>query len=101
MAELFRDTLTSPQGLEGRRVESVPQALVSVCVEPKAFGTRQRDYVVELMRRLEVHHPRSRRRPPLKEHAWWLSDWERAWGVAHPAAPVRGACVSIVRRAER
>ena len=36
-----------------------------------------RQAVVELMRRLGVHHPRRRRRPPRRDHAWWLSDLER------------------------
>jgi DNA invertase Pin-like site-specific DNA recombinase len=50
---------------------------------PKQAKPFSRQAVVELMRRLEVHHPRSRRRPPLKEHEWWLSDLERALGVAN------------------
>src|SRR5438445_656228 len=36
-----------------------------------------RQSVVELMRRLGVPHPRRRRRPPRRDHAWWLSDLER------------------------
>jgi Recombinase zinc beta ribbon domain len=44
---------------------------------PKRAKPCSRQSVVELMRRLEVHHPRSRRRPPLKAHEWWLSDLER------------------------
>jgi hypothetical protein len=50
---------------------------------PKRAKPFSRPSVVELMRRLEVHHPRSRRRPPLKAHEWWLSDLERALGVAN------------------
>jgi hypothetical protein len=30
-----------------------------------------------------VYHPRRRRRPALRDHAWWLSDLEQALGVAN------------------
>ena len=50
---------------------------------PKQAKPFSRQSVVELMRRLEVHHPRRRRRPSLKDHEWWLSDLERALGVAN------------------
>jgi len=50
---------------------------------PKQAKPFSRQSVVELMRRLEVHHPRRRRRPPLNAHEWWLSDLERALGVAN------------------
>jgi transposase-like protein len=50
---------------------------------PKQAKPFSRQAVVELMRRLEVHHPRRRRRPPLPAHEWWLSDLERALGVAN------------------
>ena len=35
------------------------------------------------MQRLAVHHPRRRRRLPLRTHEWWLSDLARAVGVSH------------------
>ena len=44
---------------------------------PKQATPFSRQSVVELMRRLGVHHPRRRRRPPLRDHEWWLSDLER------------------------
>jgi DNA invertase Pin-like site-specific DNA recombinase len=50
---------------------------------PKQAKPFSRQSVVELMRRLAVHHPRRRRRPPLHAHEWWLSDLERALGVAN------------------
>ncbi len=50
---------------------------------PKQAKPFSRPSVVELMRRLEGHHPRRRRRPPLNEHEWWWSDLERALGVAN------------------
>jgi DNA invertase Pin-like site-specific DNA recombinase len=50
---------------------------------PKQAKPFSRQSVVELMRRLAVHHPCRRRRPPLKAHEWWLSDLERALGVAN------------------
>jgi DNA invertase Pin-like site-specific DNA recombinase len=50
---------------------------------PKQAKPFSRQSVVELMRRLEVYHSRRRRRPSLKEHEWWLSDLERALGVAN------------------
>src|SRR5215831_18708408 len=46
-------------------------------------GVISRQSVVELMRRLGVHHPRRRRRPPLRDHEWWWSDLERVLGVAN------------------
>jgi hypothetical protein len=53
------------------------------CRSPKQAKPFSRQSVVELMRRLEVHHPRGRRRPSLKDHEWWLADLERALGVAN------------------
>jgi hypothetical protein len=50
---------------------------------PKQATPFSRQSVVELMRRLGVHHPHRRRRPPLSEHEWWLSDLEWALGVAN------------------
>jgi hypothetical protein len=50
---------------------------------PKQSKPFSRQSVVELRRRLEVHHPRRRRRPSLKEHEWWLSDLACAVGVSH------------------
>jgi hypothetical protein len=50
---------------------------------PKHATPFSRQSVVELMRRLEVHQPRSRHRPRLKAHEWWLSDLERASGVVN------------------
>jgi DNA invertase Pin-like site-specific DNA recombinase len=47
---------------------------------PKHARPFSRQSVIELMRRLGVHQPRRRRRPPLPEHAWWLSDLEREVG---------------------
>ena len=44
---------------------------------PKQATPFSRQSVVELMRRLGVPHPRRRRRPPRRDHAWWLSDLER------------------------
>jgi hypothetical protein len=41
---------------------------------PKQGTPLSRQSVHELMRRLGVHQPRRRRRLPLSEHAWWLSD---------------------------
>ncbi len=41
---------------------------------PKYARPFSRQSVIELMRRLGVHQPRRRRRPPLNEHEWWLSD---------------------------
>jgi hypothetical protein len=49
---------------------------------PKQARPFSRQAVVELMRRLAAYHPRQRRRPPLPAHEWWLSDLERALGVA-------------------
>ena len=50
---------------------------------PKQAKPFSRQSVVELMRRLEMHPPRRRRRPPLRAHEWWLSDLERTLGVAN------------------
>ena len=50
---------------------------------PKQATPFSRQSVVELMRRLGVHHPRRRPRPPLRDHEWWLSDLEQALGVAN------------------
>jgi hypothetical protein len=50
---------------------------------PKQAKPFSRQSVVELMRRLAAYHPRQRRRPPLPAHEWWLSDLERALGVAN------------------
>jgi hypothetical protein len=50
---------------------------------PKQAKPFSRQLVVELMQRLAVHHPRSRRRLPLRKHDWWLSDLARAVGVSH------------------
>jgi hypothetical protein len=50
---------------------------------PKQARPFSRQAVVELMRRLAAYHPRQRRRPPLPAHEWWLSDLERALGVAN------------------
>jgi hypothetical protein len=50
---------------------------------PKQAKPFSRHSVVELMRRLKVHQPRRRRRPPLSKHEWWLSDLERTWRVAN------------------
>jgi hypothetical protein len=41
---------------------------------PKQGTPCSRQSVHELMRRLGVHQPRRRRRLPLSEHEWWLSD---------------------------
>src|SRR5262245_571157 len=38
--------------------------------------------VIERLQRLGVHQPR-RRRPPLLEHEWWLSDLARELGKSH------------------
>jgi hypothetical protein len=53
------------------------------CRSPKQAKPFSRQSVVELMQRLAVHHPRSRRRLPLRQHEWWLSDLARAVGVSH------------------
>jgi DNA invertase Pin-like site-specific DNA recombinase len=50
---------------------------------PKQAKPFSRQAVIELMRCLAVSHPRRRRRPPLPAHEWWLSDLERALGVAN------------------
>jgi Recombinase zinc beta ribbon domain len=50
---------------------------------PKQATPFSRQSVVELMRRLGVHHPRRRHRPLRSDHEWWLSDLEQALGVAH------------------
>jgi DNA invertase Pin-like site-specific DNA recombinase len=50
---------------------------------PKQAKPFSRQSVVELMQRLAVHHPRNRRRLPLRKHEWWLSDLARAVGVSH------------------
>jgi hypothetical protein len=50
---------------------------------PKQATPFSRQSVVELMRRLEVYQPRRRRRPPLRDHEWWLSDLEQVLGVAN------------------
>jgi hypothetical protein len=47
---------------------------------PKHVRPFSRQSVIELMRRLEVRQPRRRRRPPLPEHEWWLSELERELG---------------------
>jgi hypothetical protein len=47
---------------------------------PKYARPFSRQSVIELMRRLGVHQPRRRRRRPLNEHEWWLSDLERELG---------------------
>jgi len=50
---------------------------------PKQATPFSRQSVVELRRRFEVYQPHSRRRPPLNDHEWWLSDLEPALGVAN------------------
>jgi len=50
---------------------------------PKQATPFSRQSVGELMRRLEVYHPRRRCRPPLSAPEWWLSDLAQALGVAH------------------
>jgi len=47
------------------------------CHAPKQATPCSRQSVVEVRRRLGVHHPRRRRRPPLRDHEWWWSDLER------------------------
>jgi hypothetical protein len=47
---------------------------------PKYAKPFSRQSVVERMRRLGVHQPRRRQRPPVHEHEWWLSDCEREVG---------------------
>jgi hypothetical protein len=62
---------------------------ITACLAREGFRSPQqatpfsRQSVGELMPRLAVHHPRSRRRLPLRKHAWWLSDLARAVGVSH------------------
>ena len=53
------------------------------CRSPKQAKPFSRPSVVELMQRFAVHHPRRRRRRPLRTHEWWLSDLARAVGVSH------------------
>src|SRR5262245_4421708 len=50
---------------------------------PKQAKPFSRQSVVELMRRLAVHQPRSRRHLPLRKHEWWLSALAWAVGVSH------------------
>jgi hypothetical protein len=50
------------------------------CHAAKQARPFSRQSVMELMRRLGVYQSRGRRRPPLTEHAWWLSDFERELG---------------------
>jgi hypothetical protein len=50
---------------------------------PKHARPFSRQAVIELMRRLELHQRRPRRRPPLQEHEWWLADLERELGKSH------------------
>jgi DNA invertase Pin-like site-specific DNA recombinase len=50
---------------------------------PKQAQPFSRQAVVELMRRLEVRPSHGRRRPPLSEHEWWLSDLARVLGVSN------------------
>jgi hypothetical protein len=45
---------------------------------PQQATPCSRQSVVELMRPLRVHPPRRRRRPPLRQHEWGVSDLERA-----------------------
>src|SRR4029434_8602820 len=47
---------------------------------PKYARPFSRQSVIELMRRLGVQQSHRRRRPPLNEHEWWLSDLERELG---------------------
>jgi Recombinase zinc beta ribbon domain len=47
---------------------------------PKQAQPFSRQSVIELMRRLGVYQAHRRRRPPLNEHEWWLSDLERELG---------------------
>jgi hypothetical protein len=47
---------------------------------PKYARPFSRQSVIELMRRLGVQQSQRRRRPPLNEHEWWLSDLERELG---------------------
>jgi DNA invertase Pin-like site-specific DNA recombinase len=54
---------------------------------PKQAKPFSRQSVVDLMRRLAVHHPRSRRHLPLRKHEWWLSDLAHAVGVSHSTLP--------------
>ncbi len=53
------------------------------CRSPTQAGPFSRPSVVELMRPLEGHQPRRRRRLPLSQHEWWWSDLERALGVSN------------------
>jgi len=46
-----------------------------------------RQSVIALRRRLGVHPPRRRRRPPLHEHEWWFADWEGELGKANSTLP--------------
>jgi hypothetical protein len=58
----------------------------TACLAPEGFRSPKhprpfsRQSVIELMRRLGVQQPRQRRRPPLQEHEWWLSDLEGELG---------------------
>jgi len=46
-----------------------------------------RHSVLDRRRRVGVHQPRRRRRPPVHEHEWGLADWEGALGKAHATLP--------------
>jgi hypothetical protein len=50
---------------------------------PKHARPFSRQSVMEVMRRLGLHQRRPRRRPPLQEHEWWLSDVERELGKSN------------------
>jgi DNA invertase Pin-like site-specific DNA recombinase len=61
-------------------------ARITACLAQEGFHSPKyarpfsRQSVIELMRRLGVHQPRQRPRPPLHAHEWWLADLERELG---------------------
>jgi hypothetical protein len=66
---------------EGYSTVQIPSCLAQEGFRsPKHARPFSRQCVIELMRRLRVLPPRQRRRPPLSEHEWWLSDLEAEVG---------------------
>jgi hypothetical protein len=64
-----------------------PAGQIAECLEqegyrpPKCAERFSRPAVLELMQRLGVHQPRTRRRATLAVHEWWVSDLARTVGI--------------------
>jgi DNA invertase Pin-like site-specific DNA recombinase len=73
---------------EGCSTPQIAQHLEIKGYRPPKQATRfSRQAVYELMQRLGVHQPRTRRRVALRANEWWFSDLTRATGISNTTLP--------------